>query len=270
MSTPHYSMENITPDLAREYLGYNVHNRSLRERLVAAYAFDMENGDWVDNGETIKFSAEGALLDGQHRLAAIVKADTAVSMLVVSGLKNEAQETVDTGAPRKFADVLKLRGEARNNALASVTRQVCQWESGRRRADAAYAKFTNPQLTQTLERYPDIRHATCVADVTRVHVPMPASILGLGYWLFSRIDVDDCEFFFQRLGDGYALSPGDPVATLRRTLIEQKTAPRQKLTHTTLLAYLIKTWNAYRDGAELRQLKYRPGGANPEKVPEPR
>jgi len=37
-----------------------------------------------------------------------------------------------------------------------------------------------------------------------------------------------------------------------------------------IAALVIKAWNAYRDGAPVRQLKYRIGGANPEKFPEPR
>ena len=32
---------------------------------------------------------------------------------------------------------------------------------------------------------------------------------------------------------------------------------------------VIKAWNAYRNGDELRLLRFKPGGANPEKFPMP-
>ena len=60
----------ITPELAHEWLGFNTHNRNIRQRIVTAYAADMTGGDWQWNGESIKFAEDGTLLDGQHRLAA--------------------------------------------------------------------------------------------------------------------------------------------------------------------------------------------------------
>ncbi|MDO0930218.1 hypothetical protein QQY66_00225 [Streptomyces sp. DG2A-72] len=56
---------DVSPALARHWLTeHNTHNRSLRPRVVAAYARDMHAGRWMDNGETIKFAADGTLLDG--------------------------------------------------------------------------------------------------------------------------------------------------------------------------------------------------------------
>lgn len=64
--------EIITPETAKSWLLKNVHNRPLRDGLVTTYATDMANEQWQSNGESIKFSSEGELLDGQHRLAAVI------------------------------------------------------------------------------------------------------------------------------------------------------------------------------------------------------
>ncbi len=259
---------DITPELAREWLGYNTHNRRLRERVVGAYAADMLGGAWQWNGESIKFAADGTLLDGQHRLAAIVAANITVPMLVVRGLPNEAQDTVDGGAKRKFADVLQLRGEQWAVALAAVTRRVTLWEMGFRKNNTNVAP-TNAQLLQTLEQYPELRDIVKTATHTATGCGLPGSICGLGLWVFSRIDASDADFFFNRLHDGQNLAKGDPIYELRRA-VDASRSVRGSRSDTFLTAIMIKAWNAYRDGTTVGLLRYVPGGASPERFPEPR
>lgn len=50
----------------------------------------MRNGNWKANGEAIKFSSTGRLLDGQHRLRACVKEQVPFTTLVIRGLEDEA------------------------------------------------------------------------------------------------------------------------------------------------------------------------------------
>ena len=80
-------VETITPQLAEIYLGKNTHNRNIRKPVVGKYANDMENGFWNFDGAPIRFADDGTLLDGQHRLHAIIKSNKAIDLLVVRGLK---------------------------------------------------------------------------------------------------------------------------------------------------------------------------------------
>ena len=260
---------SVTPDLAREWLVSNTHNRSLRQRVVMAYAADMAEGNWQWNGDSVKFAGDGTLLDGQHRLAAIAEADVTVQVLVVRGLPNRAQETVDGGNKRSFSDVLHLRGEVNTHTLAAVTRRVTAWETGARRTGTKikYAP-TNAQLLQTLEKYPDLRSIALTAHTASQRCDIPASIIGLCWWLFDQLSSEDTEFFFGRLADGQGLHKGDPVYELRRTT-ETSRAIRGQRSETFLTAIVIKAWNAYRDGAQVGLLIYRPGGSRPERFPEP-
>lgn len=257
----------VTPALAHEWLGYNTHNRKMRLRTVAAYAADMAGGNWQWNGETVKFSVDGTLLDGQHRLAGIVEAGVEVPLLVVRGLPNETQDTVDGGVKRKFADVLHLRGERYPNTLAAVARRVTIWEAGGRRTGGNYAP-TNAQMFQTLEKYPGLRETARLAEQVGRGCALPASILGLGWWLFSQLSTEDAAFFFARLGDGQSLIKGDPIYELRKAAEASKTV-RGERSETYLTAILIKAWNAYRSGEDVGVLRFRPGGAHPEKFPKP-
>lgn len=275
---PDFAVRDIDPDLARELLVSNTRNRNLRHRVVASYAADMAAGAWRENGESIKIAADGTIVDGQHRLHAIIESDTKQRMLVVTGLPMDAQDTVDGGAKRSFADVLKLRGEPRYVSVAAIARRVEAWVRGHRTTKGNYVPTTT-QLLAALEEFPDIRLAAEVADGVRTHIPIPASALGLCHWLFMRIQAADADErsqlhedvtnFFDRLRDGADLAANHPIAVLRRTAIENMTS-KSRLNEVVMTAYVIKAWNAYRDGRTMSLLRFRVGGATPESFPEPK
>ena len=256
----------VTPAIAEQMLGHNTHNRPPRPQAVAAYTRDMAAGDWRWTGDPIRFADDGTLLDGQHRLIAIVQSGETIPLLVLRGLDRSAQENIDGGVPRKFSDVLSLRGEMSAVGLAALVRNVNQWESGLR--GRSTAKVTNAQLLKTLDDHPELRDINRAAyNVSRTWA-MPASLVGLTYWLFASIDQEDADFFMARCADGQNLSAGDPIYELRKVVAASKDIRGQR-NQRYLLAVTIKAWNAYRRGDKISQLKFRVGGAKPEQFPEP-
>lgn len=266
--TPQIQIETITPDLAREYLGFNTHNRNTRGRVVTAYATDMTNGDWVWNGEAIKFDKDGNLHDGQHRLMAIIESGVTVKMLVVRGLAPEAQETMDGGPKRTFSDALKLRGELNYVSLAATIRAIAAYEAGRGGYISMDRKHTNAQLSQLLEKYPWIREGMSVCRGAQTHLSMPTSVSGLTWFLFTQLDEEDTDHFFKRLCSDENHQAGDPIYTLRRLLLISVDA-RGARNVRYLTAVTIKAWNKYRRGERCEQLMFRTGGARPEAFPIP-
>jgi hypothetical protein len=106
-----YKMTAITPELAAAWLeNRNTHNRPLRDYRIAELARDMSAGRWHDTGEPIKFDYNDALLDGQHRLGAIVASGVTIEMLVIWGLQPETQDYMDIGLKRSVADSLRDAG----------------------------------------------------------------------------------------------------------------------------------------------------------------
>lgn len=268
MAQPDIEVVNVTPALAEEWLAKNTHNRRLRETRVNRYATDMANGDWRWNGESIKFSKAETILDGQHRLHAVIRADVTIPMAVVRGLDDEAQETVDGGIPRAFHDVLALRGEVDAPALAAIVRKVASWEEGsRKRLDGS--QFSTAELLRCLDVHPELRSFTREARRCATGCNLPGSVLGLAWWVFDQVDDEDATFFFERLADGQGLVKGDPIYELRRTLSDRQ-GIRQERRQMFMLAFTIKAWNAYREGrTDVGFYRFKPGGANPEKFPEP-
>jgi hypothetical protein len=198
---------------------------------------------------------------------AVIEADVTIPLLVVRGLPSETQDTMDGGIKRKFADVLNLRGENNYVILAAIVRRVALWEAGSLRG----GNFTpsNAQLLQTLDKYPWLRDIAPAAHLTSTKCALPGAVIGFTWWLFSQIDSEDAEHFFARLGDDQNMAKGDPIYELRRAAANSKSVRGQRSVK-FLIAITIKAWNAYRDGVKVGLLAYRPGGAKPEKFPEPR
>ncbi|WP_051844056.1 hypothetical protein [Streptomyces sp. NRRL S-813] len=265
---PEYTVVEVTPKLAEKWLKQNTHNRKVRENAVFGYARDMEAGKWAENGEAIKFAKDGTLLDGQHRLHAIVLSGVTLRMLVVTGLEIVTQETMDDGRKRTVADALTLRGVPNAVQLAAITRRALMWKQGVYR-NVGSRPPTNAETLTFLGEHPELKDSTSIAVSLRKAVALPSSVVGLTHWLFSAIDKDDTDWFFDRLGTGANLEQFHPVWTLRKRAYEISNEPG-RVPEDMLLAFVIKAWNAYRDGSQLRLLRFTPGGANPEKFPQPK
>jgi hypothetical protein len=258
---PQYRVVDVTPALAEKWLAQNTHNRNLRDRAVLAYARDMEAGSWAENGESIKFAADGTLLDGQHRLTALSLAGVTVRMLVITGLANAAQETMDAGSKRRTADAFGLRGEANASVLSSITKRVWMWDQG----DFSFngAAPTTAEAAALLDRRPDLRRSAEIAARTHQSFRcLPQSITGTAHHLFTRIDGNATVWFFQRLADGAELPAGHPILTLRTRAVSEA-ADHRKTPPGRQMAYLVRTWNAVREGRLLTRILQDPDAPMP-------
>ena len=108
-------IETITPSIAKEYLSRNMVNRSLNVIRVDSYARTMKAGNWQLNGEAIRFNQNGELIDGQHRLSAIIKANVPVDFVVMSDIDNSVS-VYDRGRNRSVTDELVIEGMDRRLA----------------------------------------------------------------------------------------------------------------------------------------------------------
>jgi hypothetical protein len=151
-------VQAITPAKAEEWLHANTHNRPVSARTVEGFAEAMRRGEWKVTHQGIAFDTTGALVDGQHRLAAIVQAGMPVEMTVFTQVEPDGFDVLDTGKKRNAADVLAIEGEKSSMMLAAMVRIVWLFEN---RADRSWsggsATPTNHQILQTLENHPDVR-----------------------------------------------------------------------------------------------------------------
>lgn len=179
--------ETITSAIAAKYLEANSHNRPLRQATVRNYVDEILLGQWLFNGETIKFDWNGVLCDGQHRLAAVVQAKRAIDTYVVRGLDPEAFKTIDTGKARSSGELLAMRGIRSPIAVATAYRALYRY-LGRGRNKA---RISNTQLLEIVDDFPDLvdRAYECMVK------PLDAKLYALStriffYYVASSIDAE--------------------------------------------------------------------------------
>ncbi|MBT1161743.1 hypothetical protein [Bifidobacterium sp. SO1] len=269
--------EHVTPQIAAEMLTHNTNNRNIRPTRIDVYVTDMLNGDWQDNGDPIRFDRNGRLLDGQHRLTALVKAGVSLDMWVARGLEPDSQRTMDIGANRSFADYLKFRGESNVRNLACLATGDAKWNI--LQPSAAFSSgwktvLSRNQIIDWFDRHADVIRETALRTksfVFRTGYLMPYSAIGTLYLNMSRIDSDDTDDFFDRLITGSGLEEGHPILTLKNTLIKAKAQSGNGLNTTSRYkaAITIKAWNKYRRGESCQTLYWHPSGSKPEAFPTP-
>lgn len=102
------SVETITPEIAATYLQHNYGNRSIRRSAVKTLAEAITRGEWRITHQGVAFSDKGRLIDGQHRLSAIVASGRSVQMMVSRGVPDDSFLVLDQHIKRTYADVLEV------------------------------------------------------------------------------------------------------------------------------------------------------------------
>ena len=214
---------NVTPDLASEWLDRNQGNRNLRMSRVAAMAEDMRAGTWQLTHQGIAFDEDGNLLDGQHRLAAVVKSGETVQMMVTTGLKRgEVMAVLDSGLVRAAEDSLRFlhNGDPLYcNTATAIIRFLFLTRNSRRRMTVSQidsALTANREMVQYLLQ---IKHKNQMLT--------PASVLvAIAGALIFGVSKDDIERFCA-LAFRNVLDPETPAATQKAVLDYARTITRK-------------------------------------------
>lgn len=251
-------VRTITPVVATEMLKKNLNNRKVSEKHVSFLSDEMRSGNWLFDGQPIRFSEDNTLIDGQHRLNAIIKSKTSQNLLVITGLSKETFKVMDTGKNRNAADVLSMNGEMYYADISSCAKFLIRFKSnnysgtGNRRSSTS-----NTSIVEWLEENRVIVENIKTADRLRMAfsgVLTRTNIASLLY-LFSKKDVNIAEDFMRRLCTGLDLGIESPVFVLRKLLIKDKMS-KASLPQNDRIALIIKGWNAYRLGKSVKFLRW--------------
>lgn len=104
----YFTQKTITPEIATQMLLDNVHNRRLNAKRVQTLMSDMKNGNWTESPQPICFDTQNKLIDGQHRLSAVVRSGVPVVMTIAYDVPRSA--VIDKGLERSTGDALFMRG----------------------------------------------------------------------------------------------------------------------------------------------------------------
>ena len=259
----------ITPSLANKYLEANVKNRNIKKPVVNRYSNDMASGNWKeDTGELIKISKTGVVLDGQHRLIALLKANVSIYFHVATGLEDSVFDVLDTGSTRSAGDVFHINEIKNANCLPSMIQFYETLKNNKilnQKGAQKDKRRTNAKLLNLYNDRPLFWDSAGKKSLAWYHdfakVLSPQQIGGL-YSYFYDFSPDDSEDFLNQLCGGLEIR-NRTISLLRNKLIQDKLSMK-KMTLVVRNSLIIKTWNNYRKGVELTLLKF-----DPEKEPMP-
>lgn len=264
------TVETITPETAKRMLGLNTNNRNISRKQVELFARTMSQNAWRINGEAVKFSDGGRLLDGQHRLLACIESGVPFRTLVIRGLPEETQQTMDSGKTRTMANVLELQGRANTTHLAALARTIYVGEQ--LGVDAACTNSVTPtrnELLEFIDSTPELERTLRKAEqfYTKSNHLLSISMAGLLYWTFDRIDDAASMTFFDRLATGANLNEGDPILVLRNSLFDINRGHHSDgATRRRIAGMTIKAWNRWRGGASVKILRFTPSETFPDAI----
>lgn len=256
-------IEVVTPEMASQYLGTMAGNRSLRKRAVNRYAREMIAGKWQVNGEAIKFGRSGRLIDGQHRLQAVIEAGMPVPMCVTRGLDDSAITTLDTGVGRNYTDTLVIRGKTHSQHVAPIARWWYKYEQGS--PTVGYTP-THQELDDVVDRHPYIIESS--EFMHKLPIVRKRCIPGVQGFVHAYAtemwDRETADLYCYTLNDGTGLTQRSPIFHLRRKLVDEDST---RIEAERVLAFSIKAFNAFVTGKEVGNLTWATGGAKPEPFP---
>jgi len=248
--------------MAERWLDHNnTHNRDIRQSRVEQYTREMLAGRWHFNGESIQFDQDGILLNGQHRLWAIVESGCPQRFVVVRGLDRAAQVTMDQGNRRTPAEQLHLVGIHVDNSMAATIRVYLRWQQGKLFGDQVRLKTSTAEVVEWAQANPDaIELIRGFISSGLRRVPATPSIVLATALTFHSIDYDEAADFYSRLATGAELTSRSPILALRSRLLKAKDT-NTRITERDTIAYFIVAWNAERTGKPLSKLQRPPGAS---------
>jgi|TARA_R100000482_G_C5130683_1_gene151676 hypothetical protein len=253
-------LEEICPTRAKQLLAQNHTNRNLNQRLVGKLSEAIVNDHWKVNGETIKLSKRGRLLDGQHRLHAIIMAKKPAKTYLIDGLEEDCHSTIDAGLRRTGGHALQFLGVKNSNLVASAIGMVYRI---RIKDLKASPRYTNEDIVREHQIDPEgyNKAASFIAGRKWLVKFLGSSVAAACYYLTQKLNAEQSDVFFKALASGENLQHGDPVFALRNQLMNKRSIQgkleRGKQVRYNIYQDIAYAWNALRDKRSIKKIMVR-------------
>jgi len=255
----------ISPEMATRLLELNTLNRPLSEVHVQRIAKQIKDGKWRFNGDTIKIADTNDVLDGQHRLWAIIEARKPIETVIVRGIKRDAFSTIDTvRRMRSGGDVLALAGAQRHrNVSASALAWLLRWQRDTLTDyRAPKNKIENSDIEVAFEAHPRI--VTAVERAMKLRGLANVSTMAFIFYILTNRDMELAERMMHTLENPAGVAINDPFFRLRTYFTLDHHRPKDAL---MTIALAFKAINAAAAGKPVEKLMWRNQGDHPEEFP---
>lgn len=261
----------VSPKLAQRWLELNSGNRPLSYPNANEYVGRMERGEWKLNGQTIVFSNDGILRDGQHRLYAVTLYGKPVKFDVKFGIEPEAFTTIDDGKKRSLADIINISGIECNESIVSGASKLVVAMQLSWRANNIGTSRKKPSNLQMLNWVKENRPIIDFSNKAKVWSRESGKIISatefaaFGF-VFGERNHEKSVEFMSKLASGLDIGKDSVVYKLRTRLIADKGNVMNRMKSSYRRAIIIKAWNFFIKGQNVQRLRYKPDS---EAFPQP-
>jgi len=250
----------ITPTMAEVWLERNTDNiRNPMRPSIGEYTEAMKLGQWDFNGDPIRFDKKGILVDGQNRLLSCVQSGKSFTSVVVYGI--ESALNIDVGRKRTLAQLVAHEGFSDGAQISAAINgiynfrakngtslmQVGHGEKPLTKADAI--KFAQDNGTALIHSVNATKQAGKLFGKWGVHSTL--------HFLFAeKAGQVLADTFYEMLSTGANLGEASPIRHLMLRLNANKGDKHSKLSLNAYVGIVVKCWNAWVSGQEMRRLTY--------------
>ena len=257
------SIEAINADKARELLEGNTSNRNLRSGYITRLADQFVSGTMIGGVGSVILTDEGRLLEGQHRLHALISADRKKPgivwhAVVVRGQIPEAMAVIDTGLSRRLSDFLKMERHEKYSstlagALTSYYRLLRRLDIDKNVWQASVP--SNFACLDLLDNNPQIREAVHVISTmrARANIHFPPTLAAPMFCMMESVETGAGLSFFTALQSGMFGEDQQPLHRLREHLITTESHPDVRPYAPTRIRWATAGWNAWRSGVTIER-----------------
>ena len=180
----------ITPQQAQAILKENRNNRPLYPANIDKISRALTNGHWKYLADPIRFDNNGNLIDGQHRLTAVMNTGIPIIVTVITGFPSWYFEYIDLTKPRSAKDALSLLGVQNAHTVSRILTFLWQLQ----RDDPMVSKQapTAPEVVALFHQFGDVTNNPLYphAYTANLAVPLqfPKAAVGVMSIIYERED----------------------------------------------------------------------------------
>jgi len=260
----------VTPAIAEQYLSKNIKNRSISQSRVSGYANDMKEGRWLFNPNPVSFDVTGELIDGQHRLLAVIESGCEIDMLILYGAPEASKAIIDFNRPRSASDILKIEGYADANNISALAKKIIAVENGKKAEISTHrdggglksGQYENATKTEVVdyvkENYKALydlnRTASIIYKKGNIRLLSPAEI---GFLIFVLKPMDKAITFIDMVVSGVGLMPDTAEAALRDVVERVRFNRSLPIGPMEFMKYFFLAFEKHKNGEVVKLLRIK-------------
>lgn len=253
---------NITPEIAKNYLQANTSNRPVRLSQVEKYANEMIEGTWnTDVIDPICISVNGNLINGQHRLMAVIKANKTIPMWVQYNLPESHYKIIDSGVGRTLYDRLSV---VNRKKISALTKSCFATEYGKSSLinsyDGKIKQYNGTSITPTDPKLIDYAHEhlellqECNTNGNRLR-----NVFGKGslrafsyaYWLIKWLGIDNkLDMFVEDFSNDISLDRNTQL--IKNAMLKQMA--KGNMTTTEIISFVLYAYEMFRSDKAIKNV----------------